>query len=96
MGEPNESDLPHYREARSVELAKSPDGYELTFVFGPAESAGGDTDTLRREMELSETLTDDSEAVWVAEQELQDIFGRIPSRDDRQPAPLVAIWSVGG
>lgn len=95
MAEPNQTDLPHYSEARSVQLTKGAGRYELTFAFEPVDGAGGRSDVRHRTMELPETLTSDTEAIWVAEQELQDIFGRLPSRDDRQPAPLVAVWSFG-
>lgn len=93
--EPVEAELPPYDEASSVELSKSPGRYGLTFVFGPAEGAEGGEVVRRRKMELPSTETNDTEAVWVSEQELQDIFGRVPTRDDRQPAPLVAVWHFG-
>lgn len=87
MDGPIEEEVPTYNEARSVELAKLPGGgYELTFI-----SAGG----VSRKMPMSTTLTNDGEAIWEAEQELRDIFGQFPAREDRQTPPVVAVWTTG-
>lgn len=88
MDSPNEPEVPSYNEARSVELTKlSGGGYDLTFVF-PSEG-------MSRKMPMSTTLTSDAEAIWEAEQELRDIFGQFPAREDGQTPPVVAVWTPG-
>ena len=80
---------PHLTEASSVELAHADDGFTLTFAF-PTES--GRAATVRM---LSRRPNHPDEAVWMAEEELKDIFGRIPARDDGDGAPIVATWRTG-
>lgn len=87
-----EQDPPHYNLARTIELTKLADGtYELVFIFDAVE--GGEV-AMNRKMAMSTTLSSDAEAIWEAEQELRDIFGRFPSRKDGQ-APIVATWTAG-
>ena len=96
MDGPNEPGVPPYNEARLVELTKLPDGgYDLTFIFGSPGGGDGPVDGPSRKMPMSATLTSDAEAIWEAEQELRDIFGQFPSRDDRQTPPTVATWTPG-
>jgi hypothetical protein len=90
MSDPTEVHLP-LAKASVVELVNGEGGYVLVYRFDRAASSDGTPDP----EPLPGEPKDDAEAIWIAEEEIKDIFGRIPPRENPAAPPPVARWVVG-